>query len=308
MSAGGADRSSHRRHRLDARDRQPVSVRDTVDDRVELLRELADAPRQLLVILLDVRGRRDRRHLVRRLLEPAWHFSSAATVPSPSSPLRPPGSPREADRIAPTCVSYSGSLSRSSAAAAAARDDHPASAAATDTTQVPGDAGATLGAVWLAAIEQLDSIRGSGACAPQRIRAFAQAAPAADRVDRPGRGRGARRRAREAQHQEGGEALGARARDPLLRPHDARGPGHTRKGRGALLEGDPARPDRPEHPVGRGGVRLPEPRPVAKERLAGTGVKVAASRPRCRQARARSTSRCARWRTRSPSARTRSTW
>ena len=48
------------------------------------------------------------------------------------------------------------------------------------------------------------------------------------------------------------------------------------QGRRALLEGDPARPERPEHPVGRGDLRLPEPRARrCVERLRGTGVHVA---------------------------------
>src|SRR6516164_707942 len=52
---------------------------------------------------------------------------------------------------------------------------------------------------------------GAGARTPSRIRAAAQAAAAADRLDRPGRGRGARGRAREALDQEGRQGLGARA-------------------------------------------------------------------------------------------------
>ena len=106
----------------------------------------------------------------------------------------------------------------------------------------------------------LDSTYGQGARAPVRVRAAAQAAAAAHRRDRPGRRRGARGRARQAEHQEGLEALGARARDPLLRPDDARGAGHARQGRGALQQGGAARPDRPERPVGRRRLRLPEPR------------------------------------------------
>ena len=100
--------------------------------------------------------------------------------------------------------------------------------------------------------------------------------------------------------QEGREALGARARDPLLRPDDARGRRHAGQGRGAVLEGDPPRPERPERPVGRRGLRLPEPRRAPRR----SGSPAAASRsprsrPRSRPARARSTSRCARSRTRS---------
>ena len=150
---------------------------------------------------------------------------------------------------------------------------------------------------------------GPGAGPSARVRAAAQAAAAAHRRDRPGRRRGARRRAREAQHQEGLEGLGARARDPLLRPDDARGAGHARQGRGALLEGDPARPDRPERPVGRRGLRLPEPRADrGRAARAAPASRSRPSRPRSRPARARSTSSCATSRTRSRSAPTRSTW
>ena len=96
----------------------------------------------------------------------------------------------------------------------------------------------------------------------------------AHRLRRPGRGRGARGRAREALDQARGEALRARARDPLHGSDDARGSGHAGQGRGALLEGGASRPDRPAHPFGRGGVRLSEPRSrrgraAARERREG---------------------------------------
>ena len=141
------------------------------------------------------------------------------------------------------------------------------------------------------------------------VRAAAQAAAAAHRRDRPGRCRGARGRAREAEHQEGLEALGARARDPLLRPDDARGAGHARQGGGALQQGGAARPDRPEHPVGRRRVRLPEPRPGRgraaprdrrQGRLRRDGVPVRPEPARREGARRRGR--------RSRSAPTRSTW
>ena len=121
----------------------------------------------------------------------------------------------------------------------------------------PGRAGRAEEASSVAGLHSPD---GPGAGTPARLRAAAQAAAAAHRLDRPGRRRAARGRAREAVHQEGREGLGARARDPLLRPDDARGPGHAGQGRRALLEGDPARPERPERSVGRRRLRLSEPR------------------------------------------------
>ena len=114
---------------------------------------------------------------------------------------------------------------------------------------------------WRAAdATSLHSSHGPGARASQRLRTAAQAAAAAHRLDRPGRRRGARRRARQAVDQEGREGLGARACAPLRRPDDPRGPGHTWQGRCALLEGDPARPERPERSIRRRDLRLPEPR------------------------------------------------
>ena len=88
-----------------------------------------------------------------------------------------------------------------------------------------------------------------------------ESAAAADRVDRPGRARGARRHAREAKHQEGGEGLRARARGADDRPDDARGLRHAGQGRGARLEGRAPRPVGRERAVGRRALRLPEPRP-----------------------------------------------
>jgi tetratricopeptide (TPR) repeat protein len=116
---------------------------------------------------------------------------------------------------------------------------------------------ARVGAVpWL---DRVDAALGR-ARPSARLRAAAQAAAAAHRLDRPGRGRSARGRAREALDQEGGEGLGARAGDSLLRPDDARRAGHARQGGGTLLEGDPARPLRRERSVGGGDLRLPESR------------------------------------------------
>ncbi len=92
------------------------------------------------------------------------------------------------------------------------------------------------------------------------LRAALRHTAAAGRRRRRRRARGARRRAREAVDQEGREALRPRPRDPDDGPHDARGRRHAGQGRGALLEGGPARPDRSDDPVGRGRLRLPEPR------------------------------------------------
>ena len=144
--------------------------------------------------------------------------------------------------------------------------------------------------------------------APARVRASAQAAPSPDRLDRPGRGRAARRRAREALDQEGREGLGARAGDPLLRPDHARGPGHARQGLGALLEGDPARSERPERPVGRGGLRLPESRADGRRAPRGSGVKVASVATAFPSGQSPIGVKVARPRRRSRSAPTRSTW
>ena len=56
------------------------------------------------------------------------------------------------------------------------------------------------------------------------------------------------------------QGLGARARAALLRPDDARGPGHAGQGRRALLEGRAPRSERPDDPERRRGLRLSEPR------------------------------------------------
>ena len=115
--------------------------------------------------------------------------------------------------------------------------------------------------------------------------------------------------ARQAVDQEGGEALGARDRRPDDGPDDARGRRHARQGRGALLEGRAARPGRPHHPVGRRGLRLPEPRAggegaARRHGRQGRGRRhVLPLRPGAARREARAT--CA---TRSSSAPTRSTW
>src|SRR5512142_2080949 len=86
----------------------------------------------------------------------------------------------------------------------------------------------------------LDSVHGSGARTPGRVRAAARSSPAADRRGRRGRARGARGVAREALDQARGEGLGATARHPHDRPDHARGSGHSGEGGGARLEGAPA--------------------------------------------------------------------
>ena len=87
--------------------------------------------------------------------------------------------------------------------------------------------------------------------------------------------------------------------------------GQDTPGKVAALCSKAIRPDPtdPNVPVGRGGLRLPEPR----RRPRSSGSRAAASRSprsrrRSRPARARSTSRCARSRRPSRSAPTRSTW
>src|SRR5262249_6936549 len=108
--------------------------------------------------------------------------------------------------------------------------------------------------------ETLHSKHGSSACIANRLRAAAQAAAAAHRLDRPGRRRDARGRPRQAKHQARVEGLGARARDPLLRPDDAGRTGHARQGRSALLEGCAPGSLGRGSAIGRRRLRLPEPR------------------------------------------------
>ena len=150
---------------------------------------------------------------------------------------------------------------------------------------------------------------GAGARTSARVRAAARAAAAADRLGRPGRGRGARGRAREALDQARGEAVRARPRDPLHGSDDARGRRHARQGRGALLEGGAPRSDRPAHPVGRGGVRLSESRARRGRAAARQRREGRVGRDRVPvgpvAARRRSSTRCAGSSSRAP---TRSTW
>ena len=82
--------------------------------------------------------------------------------------------------------------------------------------------------------------------------------------------------ARQALDQARDEGVRARARRPDDGPDDARGRRHARQGRGARLEGDPAGPLGPEHPVGRrASASIRTSFPTAVERLRGSGVKVA---------------------------------
>ena len=106
----------------------------------------------------------------------------------------------------------------------------------------------------------LNSVHGAGARTAGRFRATARAAPAKNRLDRPGRARGARRHTGQALDQARGEDVRARARGSDDRPDDAGGLRHAGQGRRPGLEGDPARPVRPERALGGGRLRLPEPR------------------------------------------------
>ena len=74
---------------------------------------------------------------------------------------------------------------------------------------------------------------------------------------RPGRRRGAGRDAGHPVHQDDRQGLRPRPRDPDGRPDHARGPGHPRQGALAVREGHAPRPDRPDLPLHRGGLRLP---------------------------------------------------
>ena len=73
---------------------------------------------------------------------------------------------------------------------------------------------------------------------------------------RPGRRRGARRRAQAALDQEGVEAVGARPRDLDDGPDHARGEGHAGQDPGDVRQGDAPAAGRPDDPVGRRRVRL----------------------------------------------------
>ena len=106
----------------------------------------------------------------------------------------------------------------------------------------------------------LHSVNGQGASSHRRFRASLRAESPPDRLGGRRRARGARRDAREALDQARVEGAGAAPRDPDDGPDDARGPGHARQGRRALLEGDPPGSGRPLCAVRRRGLRLPEPR------------------------------------------------
>ena len=89
----------------------------------------------------------------------------------------------------------------------------------------------------------LHFLHGAGARIAKRVRASARASAAAHRLGRPGRGRGARRGAREALDQARVEALRARPRRADDGPDHARGGGHARQGRCArskAMRPDPA--------------------------------------------------------------------
>ena len=142
-----------------------------------------------------------------------------------------------------------------------------------------------------------------------RLRAPARAAAAAHRRRRPGRPRGARRRAREALDQEGVEGRRAAAVGADDRPDDARGRRHAGQGPRPVGEGDPAGSRRPVDPELRRGLRVPEPRADgARRRRAAAASRSPASRPRSRPASRRWRSRSTTSRRPSRPAPTRSTW
>ena len=135
----------------------------------------------------------------------------------------------------------------------------------------------------------LDSSYGQGAGAGNGIRASARAAAAADRLGRRGRARGACRDARQAVDQARGEAVRARPGGADDGSDDARGRGHARQGRGADVEGHPARPVRCDGSVGRRDLRLSEPRAdrgrahARDERQGRVGGDRRSRRARCRR-------------------------
>ena len=109
-------------------------------------------------------------------------------------------------------------------------------------------------------------------------------------------------------HQEGLEALGARPLDPDDGPDHARGEGHAGQGPGPVRQGHPPQAGRPEHPVGRGGVRLSGARRPGQGGPRRHGSRSPALPPASRRVRRSPTSSSPRpvWRWRR--ARTRSTW
>ena len=97
---------------------------------------------------------------------------------------------------------------------------------------------------------------------------------------RPGRRRGAGRRAQEAVDQEGVEALGARPGDPDDGSDHARGEGHAGQGPGAVRQGHAARSVRSDHPERRRDLHLPGADRRREGGPRGLGVKVAQRRDR----------------------------
>src|SRR5918996_1521935 len=76
---------------------------------------------------------------------------------------------------------------------------------------------------------------------------------------RRGRARGASRIPRHAFDQTGVEAVRPRPGRALRRSDHARGGRYARQGHRGVLEGGPPRPNRLDHPLGGGGVRIPRP-------------------------------------------------
>ena len=115
--------------------------------------------------------------------------------------------------------------------------------------------------VWCALVSDARDRQQHLPCCPAGFELPLEPRLPAHRRDRPGRARGARRRAGQAVDQEGVQALRARARRADDGPHDARGLRHARQGRRAGGQGDPARSRRPVRAELRGGLRLSQPRP-----------------------------------------------
>ena len=107
----------------------------------------------------------------------------------------------------------------------------------------------------------LHSTDGQGPRASLRLRASARAAAAANRLDRPGCGRGTCCITRPPVDQARGEGVRPRPCRPRDGPHHSRGPGHAGKDRRTDVEGDPTRSLGRQRSVRRSSVRLPEPGP-----------------------------------------------
>ena len=152
-----------------------------------------------------------------------------------------------------------------------------------------------------------------GACAGRRpaptCETLARLLPARAARCRPGRRRAAGGDAGHPVDQDDRQGVGDRPGDPHGRPDHAGGRGHPGQGAGAVRQGPPARPGRPDLPVGRRGLRLPVDGPGRRR---GAGAAPASTwpawPPRSRPARRR-------WRSSSPTpgprsrpAPTRSTW